>query len=114
MDIESTQLELKVATRTKNKTLIHNTEIDVAVAKQKADALQSISDTLQAIPLPPLVRTQLQRAMDTYKNASERKLNAAKTLDQETRIASWFGFMGSSKTHKKKKHATRTRSKRLR
>ena len=104
MDILSTELEMKVAQRTKNKTLIENTRIDFNVAKQKATALVSLSNLLNDI-MPSLssdVKNKIKSACNEYQQASFTKLNAAKTLDLETSVANLFGFMGKCKKSKRR------------
>ena len=122
MDVKSTELEMKVADRTKNQVLIDNTKIDYEVAIKKLDALRNmlpIMDRVQTMLHPEDQHTLTQAAL-YYRNASQIKLDAAQNLDMVTGIVDGLGFMGlrtkirktlknKSKSKKYKKHRSRRR-----
>lgn len=105
-DVHSTRLEQKVADRTKNDTLIHNTAIDADVAQRKAIAAQKERDAFSIIwpSLPLEMKRTFEKIAQEYQSASEIKLSAAKVLDRQTQVASMLGMMGKRRRSRVKRN----------
>ena len=108
LDIESTQLEKKVADRTKNELLIYNTQIDIDTAKEKADAVQSLISIIQPLLSGADKDTmkKIKQQSTLYKKAAQTKYNAAKELDEQTEVVSILVSLSLGKKRRSRRKTT--------